>query len=92
MKSMWIVPALILLTMGCSGKKGWSQGDRDHLVNGCVTESSKSGNLDATKLKSYCSCYEQNLEKKYPSLVDLAKASQDDMMKEAEPCLPLIMK
>jgi hypothetical protein len=78
---------LLIGYVGC-GAAGWNQANRDKIVTGCV-DKAKAGapNLDETKLKSYCSCYQQELEKKYPSVASMATAKTDDLTKTAEGCL-----
>ncbi len=92
MKRMLIVAVVIFTCVACSGKtKGWSQGDRDKLIGSCVEETKKaSPTIDESKLKSYCSCYQQVLEKKYATLISLAAVAEAELMKSAEECLPLI--
>ena len=73
--------------------RGWAPGDRDKLINSCV-EKAQAGaaGIDVTKLKNYCSCYQQNLEKKYPTMRDLSKATPDQLTNEAQACLPLMVQ
>ncbi len=97
LKTTQFLLAIFLLTAmtACPGTKqgGWSQGDRDQLINSCVSEAkAKAAQLDEAKLKAYCSCYEQNIEKQFPNVSDLATAKAEDMTKAAESCLPLMFK
>ncbi len=93
MKRILIVAVVILTGVACSGKSkgGWSQGERDNLVGSCVEETKKtSPAIDESKLKSYCVCYQQVLEKKYAKLSDMATVGEAELMKLAEECLSLI--
>lgn len=83
--------ALILLAFAnCT--RGWSQRDRDTLVNSCVAKAGATPGIDAEKLKKYCGCYQQNLEKKFGTMVALSKATPDDVAQQAEACLPLMVQ
>ena len=92
MKRMLIVAVVIFAGVACIGKsKGWSQGDRDKLIGSCVEETKKaSPTIDESKLKNYCSCYQQVLEKKHATLSALAAVGEADLMKSAEECLSMI--
>jgi|SRR5215471_20548392 len=78
---------LLLGYVGC-GAGAWNQANRDKIVTSCV-EKAKAGapSLDETKLKNYCSCYQQELEKKYSSVAAMATAKTEDLTKTAEGCL-----
>jgi len=82
-----------LTAIGACGKKGWTQADRDQLVNGCVDGAkAKAPTIDEAKLKNYCSCYGQAIEKKYPDMRTMVTAKAEDLSKEAQNCLPLMIK
>ena len=88
-----LVFSIVFAVSGCpgKGKGGWPQSDKDTLINSCV-EKAKNPALDEAKIKSYCSCYQQNLEKNYPNINDLKTVDANQIAKLAEECLPLIMK
>ena len=79
--------------VGCGGLTGWTQTQRDQVVNGCV-DKAKAGapSLDETKLRNYCSCYQQALEKKYTSVISMSGAKTEDLTQVAQGCLPLMFK
>lgn len=89
---MKVLAIALLLLAAAACHRGWTQGDRDKLVNSCV-EKAQAGapGIDATKLKAYCSCYQQNIEKKFPSTLDLTKATPEVLSGEAQSCLPLML-
>ena len=91
MKRILIVAFILCAGVACVGKsKGWSQGDRDSLIGSCVEETKKTPGIDESKLKSYCTCYQQVLEKKYAKLTDLATVGETELTKLAEECLSYI--
>lgn len=93
MKKIFMILGLILVVTACTSKSmGWSQNERDELVNKCVEAATKNPSLDKTKVTNYCTCYQKDLEKNYPNINDLAKLSADDMTKSAQACLPLMLK
>lgn len=90
---MKIVALAFILLAFAACNRGWTQGDRDTLVNSCV-EKAQAGaaGIDVNKLKSYCACYQQNLEKKYATMGALAKAGPENLTNEAQSCLPLMVQ
>lgn len=83
---------LFLLSLIACGK-GWSQGDRDKLIQSCVQKAQAAApGMDPTKLKNYCSCFQQNIEKKFPSILDLSTAGPEAVNQEAQSCLPLMVQ
>ena len=92
MKKILVVFSIVLAAAACTGKnKGWSQGDRDTLTTSCF-EKAKNPALEESKLKAYCTCYQQNLEKKYPDINELKKVDGKEIAKSAEECLPMMFK
>jgi hypothetical protein len=88
-----LLPLLLVASIGCGGGS-WTQAQRDEVINGCV-DKAKAGapSLDEGKLKNYCGCYMQALEKKYPSgAASLVSAKADDLTQLAQGCLPLLTK
>ena len=84
---------MALTAINACGKRGWTQADRDQLVNSCVSGAkAKSAAIDEVKLKDYCSCYGQNIEKKFPDMKEMVTAKTEDLTKEAQNCLPLLVK
>lgn len=100
MKQSTIGTALFFLSLSLglsacpgTGSRGWSQADKDKLIGACVTSAKQGGpGLDEAKITSYCTCYQQNLEKKYPKVTDMAPVKAEDISKEAEKCLELMFK
>jgi hypothetical protein len=72
---------------------GWNQSYKDKLVNSCISEARK-GNaaMDDQKLKTYCECYQQNLEKKYPEIKAMEAADKMEIVKAAEQCMKELLK
>jgi hypothetical protein len=93
-----IINFFILLSFvavfGCSNKNtGWTQADRDKMINSCADEAKKkSAVINDLTLRKYCSCYEESLEKKYPDITKLEKAPKEEVIKSAEECVQLLIK
>jgi hypothetical protein len=67
MKAILVLAGTIIFISCTNSNAGWNRSYRDKLMNSCISEA-KRGNaaIDDQKLKTYCECYQQNLEKKYP--------------------------
>ena len=89
MKRLSLTLLLLLPLLACN--RGWTQGDRDKLVNTCV-EKAQSQGIDPNKLKNYCACYQQNIEKKYATMGALTKADANSISAAAQECLPLMVQ
>ena len=84
---------LILFLAFAACNRGWTQGDRDKLISTCVEKANAGApGIDPTKLKNYCTCYQQNIEKKFTTMGDLAKATADSVAPAAQECLPLMLQ
>ncbi len=85
--------AILMAATGCTGERGWPPAEKDKLISSCVGEA-KAGaaGLDESKIKNYCLCYQQNLEKTFPNFVDLKNVNGEDVGKAAEKCLELMFK
>lgn len=91
MRQILIVAFILCAAVACGGKnKGWSQADRENLIGSCVEETKKAPGIDESKLKGYCTCYQQILEKKYAKLTDLATENEAELTTLAEQCLSLL--
>lgn len=84
---------LILFLPLAACHRGWTQGDREKLINACVEKASaQAQGIDPNKLKNYCACYQQNLEKKFATMGALAKANTESVSTAAQDCLPLMIQ
>ncbi len=87
----------LLITIGflsCANTNaGWNQSYRDKLMNSCISEA-KKGNavIEEQKLKTYCECYQQNLEKKYPEIRQMEVADKNEIIKVAEDCMQVLLR
>ena len=82
----------IVLLGACNNNKGWTQTERDKLIKSCKDKA--LGGLSDTaivrKFEAYCTCYQQNLEKKYPSVADMGKASPKEITEQAAACIDMM--
>jgi hypothetical protein len=101
MKNYQGLPAIILVCLyACNNHKGWDQSQRDKLVKECtekaVSTMASTGQApdEATrqKLGNYCSCYQEKLEKQFPSPEAMGKANAGDVANAAKDCLQLMTK
>lgn len=93
--------AIILICLySCNNQKSWNQSQRDRLVEECkekaISTMASNGQApdEATrqKLGNYCSCYQENLEKQFPSPEAMGKANANDVANAAKDCLQLMAK
>ena len=83
--------AFILFVALAACNRGWTQGDRDKLINTCVEKAlAQAQELDPTKLKNYCTCYQQKIEMKFTTMEALAKATPESVSPPAQECLPIL--
>lgn len=85
---------LVALSLAaCGGGRGWPQSERDALIGGCVQQAKAGGGaLDEAKLRNYCSCYQQNVEKSFPDVKALKTVKAEDVAKEAQKCVELMFQ
>ncbi|MFT4152205.1 hypothetical protein [Parafilimonas sp.] len=91
---------VVIVLASCGGSAGWQQPQRDKLISECkekaIATMSASGQTPdgATKQKlvGYCTCYQQNLEKKFPDPDAMGKADAGDVANAAKDCLELMVK
>jgi hypothetical protein len=86
-----------LITIGfvscANSNAGWNGSYRDKLVNSCISEAKKeNAAIDNQKLKTYCECYQQNLEIKYPEIKVMEAADKMEIVKAAEQCMKELLK
>jgi hypothetical protein len=93
MKTILVLAGTIIFISCTNSNAGWNRSYKDQLVNSCISEA-KKGNAapDDKKLKSYCECYQQNLEKKYPEIKQMEAADKQEIIKAAEECMPVLLK
>lgn len=92
MKTIFFFFTGMVLLNACSNKKGWSQAERDKLIKSCRDKATGSITDTAVvkRFELYCTCYQQNLEKKYPSVADMGKASPKEITEQAAACIELM--
>ena len=91
LSKLFLLLLILCAAASCGKKAGWQAAEKDQLITSCVTEAkNRAPSLDEGKVKNYCTCYEQNIEKAYPNPSDLTKATVDDMTKAAQGCLDMM--
>lgn len=93
MKSISFFLICLVLFTACNNKKGWTQADRDKLIKSCKDKALAGGLSGAEiekKFEAYCTCYQQKLEKKYPSIADMGKASPAEITEQAAACIDIM--
>jgi hypothetical protein len=84
----------VVLLSACNNNKGWTQAERDKLIKSCKDKALGTAGIADTaiarRFELYCSCYQQNLEKKYPSVADMGKASPKDITDQAAACIDMM--
>jgi hypothetical protein len=94
MRSIFFLFISIGLLTACNNNKGWTQAERDKLIKSCKDKALGTAGIADTaiarKFELYCSCYQQNLEKKYPSVADMGKASPKEITEHAAACIDMM--
>jgi hypothetical protein len=85
---------IVLCLAACSGgTRGWPQSVKDTVIDSCIRQAKAGGAaLEEAKIRSYCSCYQQNVEKSIPNSQDLAQAKVEVLAKASQPCLEAVLK
>jgi hypothetical protein len=82
------------LLSACNNHKGWTQAERDKLIKSCKDKALGTSGLTDTaiarRFELYCTCYQQNLEKKYPSVAEMGKASPKEITEQAAACIDMM--
>ena len=82
---------LMFIFIGCTlfacKSSGWSKEERDKTINSCITEAKKTPEIADSTVMKYCACYQEKLEKKFPKVKDMEKATENDIFPLAEECL-----
>ncbi|HEX5037725.1 MAG TPA: hypothetical protein VFX30_11240 [bacterium] len=85
--------ALAFSLAACGATSGWPQVVKDTLIDTCVKEAKAGGAaLEEGKIRTYCTCYQENVQKAYPDSGNLKNAKPEDLSKAAGPCLELVLK
>jgi hypothetical protein len=94
MKSIFFLFISIGLLTACNNNKGWTQAERDKLIKSCKDKALGTAGIADTaiarKFELYCTCYQQNLEKKYASVADMGKASPKEITEQAAACIDMM--
>ncbi|MBX2925048.1 MAG: hypothetical protein KF746_22795 [Chitinophagaceae bacterium] len=93
-----VAPIALVVFSACNSNTSWNQQQRDQLVKECEEKAIVAMTADGQtpdeatkkKLASYCSCYQQNLEKQFPSAGAMEKANAGDVANAAKDCLQLM--
>lgn len=93
MKTILFLPVTIGFMSCANSNAGWNRSYRDKLMNSCISEAKKrNAAIDDQKLRGYCECYQQNLEKKYPETRQMEIADKKEIIKAAEDCMPVLLR
>ena len=83
MKRLIVCGAAILALSACKG--GWSSADKDEFKKTCL--GSTTSGMGEEKAKNYCDCFEEKVEKKYPSKAEADKATTADITQLSTDCM-----
>jgi hypothetical protein len=85
---------LVALSLAaCGASSGWPSAVKTTMIDSCFKEAKAQGApLADEKIKGYCECYQQNVQKAFPNSNDLTKATAADLSKSMQPCLELVLK
>lgn len=93
MKTILVLTGTIIFISCTNSNGGWNQSYKDKLVNSCISEAKKGNDaINDQKIKNYCQCYQQNLEKKYPEIKAMEAADKMEIAKAAEQCMKELLK
>ena len=92
MKPLRTAAVLLTFLSACNnkssdGKGSWAQLEKDAFMTNCSAQAQKTGTMDATKAKDYCSCMLDKVEEKYPNAADAANLTAIDASNMAKECL-----
>jgi len=91
MKRTLLCLLLMIALPACTKSKGWPQAERDKMTGACEAKASNPG-MDPAKIKNYCACFQQDLEKKFPDINQLKTVDDKEVAKSAQECMHLIIK
>ena len=80
--------ALIILSLTSCGTRptGWLQSDKDLLTDGCLQQARVEG-----RVRSYCYCYQQHLERTFPDVGGFRTMSDEAAAREAQKCIEVML-
>ena len=90
MKLFFVIAILITVTACSDKKKGWPESEKKIFVNSCVSKAMAGSGMPEVKAKSYCDCYRQKIETKYPDIKELEKVKADEVSATAAECLEML--
>jgi hypothetical protein len=62
-------------------KKGWASSERYSFIKECINEA--KGGMSEDSARFYCYCMQERMEKKYPTVDEVAKLTEEDMQSPA---------
>lgn len=94
MNVLTLLIALITLCFASCGIRptGWQQSEKDLLTDGCLQQARvEAPSLDEGRVRSYCFCYQQQLERTFPDVGGFKTMSGEAAAREAQKCIDVML-